>query len=124
MNKNILVAVIVILIIGITGIIIILNNNNEDILYSTTYYFALGSRRVKIYTNGDIYDDVEIEEPNHKPNYKYLKTLTETEKNNLINFLKSESNTDIIDNYVIELVYGVKEFDDSGRYFTIFRKER
>lgn len=117
-SKNILLIIvgIIIFIVALIYIISSINSKNEDILYSTTYYFAFGSRRVKIYTNGDVYDDLEIEEPNHKSNYKYLKTLSKTEKDNLINFLESESNTDMIGNYVIELVYGVKEFDIYGGY--------
>lgn len=107
---------IIIFIVALIYIISSINSKDGDILYSTTYYFAFGSKRVKIYTNGDVYEDLEIEEPNHKPNYKYLKTLSKTEKDNLIIFLESESNTDMIKNYVIELVYGVKEFDIYGGY--------
>lgn len=48
---------------------------DENVIYSTVYYFALGSRSVKIYDNGDVYDDIEIEDPSHVPNYEYVKTL-------------------------------------------------
>ena len=89
---------------------------NEEILYSTTYYFGFGSRRIRIYTNGDIYDDLEIENPNHKPDYKYLKTLTKNEINDLKYKIENEPNSEAIKDYIIELVYGVKEFDNFGNY--------
>jgi len=89
---------------------------NEEILYSTTYYFGFGSRRTRIYTNGDVYDDLEIENPNHKPNYKYLKTLTENEMNDLTYRLENEPDSEAIEDYIIELVYDVKEFDNYGNY--------
>ena len=37
-------------------------NSKGEILYSTTYYFEFGSRRIKIYENGAVYDDIEIED--------------------------------------------------------------
>ncbi len=75
-----------------------------------------GSRNTRIYTNGDVYDDLEIEDPNHEPNYKYLKTLNKVELNDLKSKLNSESYSKIIQEYIIQLVYGVKEFDNFGNY--------
>lgn len=89
---------------------------NEEPLYSTTYGFAFGSRRTRIYSNGEVYDDLEIENPNHVPNYTYLKTLSSRELNDLENFLNSETDDEKLSDYVIELVYGVKKFDDMGNY--------
>ena len=60
----------------------------------------------------DVYDDIEIEEPNHKLDYKYLKTLTKDEVENLVHRLKNNANNESIKEYVIQLVYGVNEFDD------------
>ena len=74
----------------------------------------MGSRGVKIYRNGDVYDDLEIEEPNHKPNYKFVKTLSSEEIEVILNLLENDSNNEIND-YVIKLVYGVEEFDNFGR---------
>ena len=34
----------------------------------------------------------------------------------LINKLKNDSNSESIEDYVIQLVYGVNEFDDFGNY--------
>ncbi len=75
-----------------------------------------GSRNTRIYINGDVYDDLEIENPNHEPNYKYLKTLNEAELNDLKSKISSESDSKIIQEYIIQLVYGVKEFDNFGNY--------
>jgi len=104
----------------ICGIVIVNSKSNkkikEELLYSTTYYFAFGSRRIRIYANGDVFDDLEIENSNHKPDYKYLKTLTKNEMNNLTYRLENESKGEELKDYIIELVYGVKEFDDFGNY--------
>ena len=36
--------------------------SSKELLYGTIYYFTLGSRRVQIYEDGEVYDDLEIEE--------------------------------------------------------------
>ena len=74
-----------------------------------------GSRRTIIYTNGDVYDDLEIENPNHEPNYKYLKTLNKDELNDLKYKINSSDGYDMED-YELQLVYGVEEFDNMGGY--------
>ena len=111
---------IIVFVVTLICVILLVNPKNvgedKEILYSTTYYFGFGSRNTRIYANGDVYDDLEIENPNHTPNYKYLKTLTKDEIDNLVNRLKNEHNSKSIEDYVIELVYGVKEFDNFGRY--------
>ena len=89
---------------------------NKKVIFSATYSFALGSRRVKIYSNGSVYDDVEIEEPNHKVKFKYLKKLSKNELSSLKDKINSTSSRNELDDYVIELVYGVKKFDNFGNY--------
>ena len=90
--------------------------HSKELLYSATYYFTFGSRSVRIYNNGEVYDDLEIEDPNHKTDYKYVKTLTKEQ----VHELKDKENRGVskeeISNYVIELIYGVKEFDNRGEY--------
>ena len=118
-KKFFIIGCILIIVIFIIGIFYIVSNRNnsiftEDILYSTRYYFGMGSRGVKIYRNGDVYDDLEIEEPNHKSNYKFVKTLSSEEIEVILNLLENDSNNEIND-YVIKLVYGVEEFDNFGR---------
>ena len=113
----------ILLIIGIIIIAVILVyvisyivNSKGEIIYNTTYYFGFGSRSVEIYENGDVYDDIEIEDPNHKPDYKYIKTLTKEDIDNWENKLKSDADSESIKEYVIQLVYGVNEFDNFGNY--------
>ena len=48
--------------------------------------------------------------------YEYLKTLPKEDIDDLINKLKNDSNSESIEDYVIQLVYGVNEFDDFGNY--------
>lgn len=45
--------------------IFLIISHSKSILYETTYFFAFGTRSVKIYKDGNVYDDLEIEEPNH-----------------------------------------------------------
>ena len=84
----------------------------EKTIYNTTYYFGFGSRSVKINENGDVFDDLEIEDPNHKVNYKFVKTLNEEQLESLKSKIQSTSNKNELDEFVIELVYGVKQFDN------------
>lgn len=116
----IIIGVLILLVCLIGGIFFISQKTksepNEEPLYSTTYGFAFGSRRTRIYLNGEVYDDLEIENPNHIENYAYLKTLSSKELNDFKNFLTNETDSEKIDDYVIELVYGVEKFDDMGNY--------
>lgn len=122
MNKKtfIIIAVfIIVLSISIISVVLFNNNttsNNDNLLYSTVYYFAFGSRHVKIFSDGKVYDDIEIEEPNHQPNYKYLKTINNNELKDIKSMLENKSNDEEIRNYIIQLVYGVKKFDNYGNY--------
>lgn len=88
----------------------------NEILYNTIYYYKFGSRKVIIYENGEVYDDLEIEDPSHKADYKLVKTLTKEELDSLKEKISSNSSTNDIDNYIKELVYGVKEFTEMGGY--------
>lgn len=112
---TIITIIVIIILIAILAYVVIVNSKGE-ILYSTTYYFEFGSRSTKIYENGDVYDNLEIENPNHNSDYEYLKTLTKDEINDLENKLKDESNSELMQDYVMQLVYGVTEFDDYGNF--------
>ena len=112
MKKRIIIIIGVCIAITLVCVILI----NKKVIFSTTYSFGLGSRRVKIYSTGAVYDDLEIEEPNHKVKFKYLKKLSKDELTSLEDKIKSTSNKNELDDYVIELVYGVKEFDNNGNY--------
>ena len=87
MKKTIVLVILIVIILAVS-IFVAYNKYNQKVLYETTYYFAFGSRAVKIYENGKVFDDLEIEEPEHTQNYKY----------------------------VIQLIYGVSQFDDNGNY--------
>lgn len=130
MKKRIIIIIIIVCIVFIGFGLILINKNREvddnsnkynttieeKTIYNTTYYFGFGSRRVKINENGDVFDDLEIEDPNHKVDYKYVKTLSQEQLNSLKSKLQSTSNKSELDEFVIELVYGVKQFDNFGRY--------
>ena len=88
----------------------------EEVLYKTTYSFAFGSRRVIVYNNGYVFDDLEIEDPRHEPNYKFVKELSKEDLNKLKDKINNTDDTKEIEDYVILLIYGVKEFDNYGNY--------
>lgn len=98
------------------------NNEEENsqegnqVLYHTAYTFGFGSRRVLIYGNGEVYEDVEIEDPEHEENYQYLKTLSEEEVQSLVDEINSGASDEDMDKFVINLVYGVDEFNEDGSY--------
>jgi hypothetical protein len=124
MKKSVIIIIFICVILLIIGLILMNNNkkNNhntateENIIYSTTYYFGLGSRKVKIYENGDVFDDLEIEDPNHKENFKFFKKLSVDELNSLNSKLQNVSDSNELHQFVIELVYGVKEFAVDGSF--------
>lgn len=136
MKKSLIIVVIVIIIcivLSVIGVTLInrkqevktnTENNSkttseeEKILYATLYSFGFGSRSVKIYENGDVYDDLEIEDPNpnHIPNYKFVKTLTREQVNRLKEKIENNVDYSELDEFVIKEVYGVEKFDDFGNY--------
>ncbi len=110
-RKKILIALLGILLIG--GIIYAFGK--KEIFYGR-FDFTFGSRGVIIYDNGRVYEDFELEEPNHKEKYKYFKTLSFKELKELKQKLKTTDKDEELKLYVIRLIYGVDEFDDLGNY--------
>ena len=124
-KRIIIIIVIVCIVLAVMGLVLINKNRKVDdttdkynttieekIIYNTTYYFGFGSRKVKINENGDVFEDLEIQDPNHEVNYKFVKTLNEEQLESLKSKLESTSNKNELDEFVIELVYGVKQFDN------------
>ncbi len=121
MHKNkipLIIAVVVICASLIVCLVLWMSNAHpeKELIYSTTYSFAFGSRRVQIYDNGEVYDDLEIEEPEHKPDYKYVKTLTTEQIDQLKDKKAQNLSEKELSDFVIELVYGVHEFGKTGEY--------
>lgn len=121
----IIITIIILLVVTVISGIVILNLKNEskseessknEVIFTTKYYFARGSRGVKIYSNGDVYEDLEVEEPDHEENYKLVKTLEKEEIDDLKEKIKYKSSDEEISEFVIELVYGVEEFEENGEY--------
>lgn len=120
MKKRIkVICLILIIVVLILGAIICFNkkdNNEKQEIYNTVYYFDLGSRKVKIYDNGDVYEDLEIEDPDHKEDYQFVKTLSKEQLDNINKKLNDNSSSEIIDSYIIKEVYGVNKFGSRGQY--------
>jgi hypothetical protein len=93
-----------------------INSNSKKEIFYGIYYFALGSRMVKIYDDEAVYEDVEIENPRHVENYIYLKSLSNNELKSLKNKLDRTNDKEDLKSFVIQLVYDVKEFGNRGEY--------
>lgn len=118
-NKRLLITIIATCLIIMTiflGLWINKSNRSEELIYSTTYSFTLGSRRVQIYGSGEVYDDLEVKNPDHEVDYKYVKTLTAEQMESLKAKKAQNPGEEELSNFVIELVHGVKEFNDFGEY--------
>lgn len=114
MKKRIMIMIVTIL--CFVSIVVGMNLLKPKTIFVTTYYFGMGSRRVKINENGKVYDDLEIEEPNHKENYKFVKKLSEEQLNSLKDKIQTISDDSKLNDFVIQLVYSVEEFDNFGGY--------
>ena len=64
-------------------IVILAFYRSQSIIFQQTFYYSIGSLTLKIYNNGDVYEDKEIEEPYHKLNFKKIKRLSKSEMEDL-----------------------------------------
>ncbi len=86
-------------------------NDDLNVIYTRTYLLDMGSIKVKIFNNGEVFQDIEIEEPNHKIDYKYYRSLNEDEINEIMQNVNDE-------NVIYETIYG-KKF--TGKVFDLSR---
>lgn len=93
----------------------IVSQNNikteNEIIYQNTFYFDFGSKKIRIYDNGNVYEDMEIENPNHQENYEFIKTIDEESLLNLKNKIKNNSSKTELEELVKQLVYGTTNLD-------------
>lgn len=82
------------------------SQNAKKIIYSTSSDYSMGTIRVQVYDNGEVYEDVEMEEPDHKIEYKYLKTLSEQELADLKAKIAENGDENKLTNYALDLIYG------------------
>ena len=112
LSKNLSkIIVIVFMLLSITGCTK-KDTTNKQIYYGV-YNFEMGSKRVKVYNNGKVYEDIEIEEPNHVEKYKYLKTL-DNKKLKELKKLLAENDKTTLDEDIAEIIYGCKQFNNTG----------
>ncbi len=115
-SKKLLIASIVgiIAIAAVITVLIVTHNSHSPsepketstLFYETRYYDQFGSRGVRIYGNGEVFEDIESENPNHKPDYKYVKTLTDEQIEDLTVKKSGELTDDEYEKYVKKIVYG------------------
>ena len=67
----------ILLVILFVGILVFGCSKNKEpqIIYQNTIYFAFGNIRIRIYDNGDVMEDKEIEDPNHMVKYEKIMVL-------------------------------------------------
>ena len=83
-------------------------NTESNLLYSATYTFDMGSVKLKVYVDGKVYEDLEIEDSNHKENYELVKTLTGFDVEKINELLKNKGD---VDAFIKEKVYGTTELN-------------
>ena len=93
--------------------------NNYRVIYSNRFFFSIGSRGIKILSNGKVYDDLEVEEPNHKENYKLFKTLSKDELKEVKKKIKENKDKHSYEDFIKIMVYGdtdVNPYKDSFQF--------
>lgn len=100
MKKSLKIILIILLIILLAIITIFLLQNNK-IIYSNTSYYDMGSITIRIYENGKVEEDREIEEPNHTPNFKKIKKLDKMEIIQLKSKIEEEKDEEALEKYII-----------------------
>lgn len=85
--------------------------NNGKVIYNNTFYYAMGSEKVKIYENGVVETDKEIEEPNHKTNFKKIKTLTNKEIEELKEKVKENLEDEEMQKYINDLIHNNSNYN-------------
>lgn len=105
------IALILFCVLLLITIIVLSIYNKGDIIFSKTFYYDLGSITLKIYENGNVYEDREIEEPNHKPKYKKIKELNKSEILKLKQYLEEAKNDNDLKKYINKLIYGDENYN-------------
>lgn len=76
---------------------------HKELLCDRTQARPFGSIRVQIYSNGDVYSDEEIEEPNHKWKMEYYKTLCDEDLEEVKELIESENDSEL-SKYIDKLI--------------------
>ena len=106
MKKHIISITILIIIIIIA---ILAFYRSHSIIFQQTFYYSIGSLTLIIYNNGDVYEDKEIEEPYHKPNFNKIKKLSKSEMEDLKENL--DKSGDELKRYISGLIYVDENYD-------------
>lgn len=110
MKKVIIIMSILMLLLILIVVYVNLKNPNE-IIFSKTYYYAFGSEKIRIYEDGTVETDKEVEDPNHKTNFKKIKKLTAKEIKELKSTLEQNLSADDLKTYINELIHGDRNYD-------------
>ena len=129
MNKIIKICIlIVIIVVTVISVYVVKSKNNksdqankentvnttnttekDEIIMEKKFYFSKGSITLQIHENGEVYEDVEIEEPNHKPDFKKIKELNSEEIEELKS--KLEQSDEELQPYLMNLIYGDSNYE-------------
>ena len=106
---GIIIGILALIIIALVVVSIMKFSKGSIIVYES-YYFEMGSETIRIYSTGLVEADSEIENPNHKINFKKVKDLTKEELEELKKHIDTRQgdNDEIFKKYVYKLVYDVE----------------
>jgi hypothetical protein len=106
---GIIIGILALIIIALVVVSIKIFSKGSIIVYES-YYFEMGSETIRIYSTGLVEADSEIENPNHKINFKKVKDLSKDELEELKEKIKSKQGDDdeSFKRYVYKLVYDIE----------------
>ena len=106
---GIIIGILALIIISLIVISVLRFSKGRIIVYES-YYFEMGSETIRIYSTGLVEADSEIEDPNHKINFKKVRDLSKDELEELKEKIKTKQgdNDESFKRYVYKLVYDIE----------------
>ena len=106
---GIIIGVLVLIIIALLVVAIMKFSKGSIIVYES-YYFAMGSETIRIYSSGLVEADKEIEDPNHKIDFKKVRDLTKEELEELKEKMKTRQgdSDENFKKYIYKLIYDIE----------------
>ncbi len=111
MMKKILILMVAIIITSIVLVICYFTINNNTVIFEQRFYYAFGSEGVKIYESGIVKTDIELEEPNHKEDYKVIRKLSKKEVAELKNIIKQNLPSDEFQSYINLIIHENRNYN-------------
>ncbi len=104
---GIIIGLLVLIIIALM-VVSIMRFSKGKVIVFYTYFFDMGSETIRIYSSGLVEADKEIEDPNHKADFKKVRDLTKEELEELNKKLEEKADDETLKKYVYKLVYDIE----------------